>query len=159
MSAGGPNREAHRQVVPDGLRYENASWRREGLQARCDVHTVAHEIGSVDHHVAKVNCDAPDHALGAGASGFRFSNAILYGKRAPHCIDGTAEFDQEAVTHGLEQPPPVLLQGRIDYRLALPREAVQRFLFGVRYETAESDHICADDGGETSVHGIPPTAG
>src|SRR5262249_40030684 len=78
----------------------DAAGLRDALDTRRDIHAVAHQVVALDHDGADMNADAKRQA----ALAVRF----LYRLGAAHRLNGAGELDQEAVTHGLEQPPGVL---------------------------------------------------
>ena len=64
---------------------------RDALDARRNIHAVAHQVVALDHDVADMNADAQRQA--PQVVGF------LYRLGAAHRLNGAGELDQEAVAH------------------------------------------------------------
>src|SRR5262249_25797765 len=90
------------------------------LDARGHIHAVAEDVVVVADDVADVDADAKgDLSVPAG-------HLLLNGYGARHRVDRAGEFDQEAVAGRLDDPAPVLPNGRIDDVAADGLESFER---------------------------------
>ena len=73
-----------------------------------DVHAVAKEIPTPDHHIADVNADPELKAAILGLSGARLGQLLLYRDGALDGIHGARELGQHAVASRVGDPAPVV---------------------------------------------------
>ena len=123
----------------------DATGLRDALDTRRDIHAVAHQVVALDHDVADMNADAQRQA--ASVVGF------LYRLGAAHRLNSAGELDQEAVTHGLEQPSSVLGDLGLDDLGAQCFELRQRSGLVAAHELRVADHIGYQDRGKAALFG------
>ena len=80
----------------------------ERLQPCCDVHAIAVDIVLIDDHIAEVDPDPNFDPLVLGERALPFAHRLLDLAGAAHRLDRAREFDQQAVTGGLDDAPTML---------------------------------------------------
>jgi hypothetical protein len=79
-----------------------------------DVHPIPVNLLALDHHVAEVNADAKLHPpLGREARVLSFESGLNI-DGAVHCLDHACEFGEHTVAGGVDEPPVMLPDLRID---------------------------------------------
>src|SRR5215217_3901872 len=73
-----------------------------------DIHTVAKEVSSPDHHIAHVNADPELKPPLLGLSGARLCELLLNGNAALDRIDRARKLGEHAVASGVGDPAPML---------------------------------------------------
>jgi hypothetical protein len=86
----------------------------QGLEARGDVDAVAVDVALIDDDVTDIDADAKLDAPIGGRSRIARSHFALHLDRTAHRVYHAAEFDQHAVAGGLDDPPTMLGNLRID---------------------------------------------
>ena len=97
----------------------NTPRRGERLKARRDIDTVPVDVVAVDDDVADIDADAKLDAPIDWNCGIALVHATLDLDRAAHCVDDAGEFDQCAVTGGLDDAAAMLGDLGIDQRDAV----------------------------------------
>ena len=117
----------------------------ESLQTRCDVDTIAKYIIALDDHVAKVDANTKHNSTAVRNIGIAHSHAALNSKAALHSINGACEFDQQAVTHLLYEPPMKSGYRRVDELTVMAMKGRQRSGFVGSHESAVTHNIRAQN--------------
>ncbi len=130
----------------------NIAARLEGLaEAGGYVDAIAMDVLSLDDDVAKVNPDAKKHLSTIGFAVLPCRHIVLYIRRTLDGIDDTAELDQEAVTHGLDEAAPVVGDGRFDDLVETPIELCPRAGLVLPHQSAVTDHVSREYRGQPSL--------
>src|SRR5215204_6829346 len=74
------------------------------LQASRDIHPLAKEVRSPDHHITDVNAYPEQEPPILCVSSVRLCQLPLHRQSALDCINSTREFGQHAVTSGVRNP-------------------------------------------------------
>ena len=120
----------------------------ELLQARGHVHAIAEDVVVLADHVAEVDADAKaDLALRRHVA-VAPRHALLDLDRARHGIRDARELDQHAVAGGLDQPPLVLGDRRVDQLETMGLETRERARLIGFHQAAVADHVGGEDGRE-----------
>jgi hypothetical protein len=77
------------------------------------------DVVSFDNYVANVDADSKQHFFVIGFTALTYRNTILDIRRTLNSIHDTAKLHQEAISHRLEEPPSVFLNGGIYYFIDL----------------------------------------
>ena len=96
----------------------DAAWLGDSLEAGCDVDAIAENIVVVDDDVPDVNADAKFDPEFRRHGGVLLSHLSLDFHRTARRIDSTGEFDQHAITGGLDDATAVRGDPGIDKRLS-----------------------------------------
>ena len=89
------------------------------------------DVAVLDDDVADIDADAKLDAAVRRQSGVAFGHHRLHLARAAQCVDDAGEFDQEAVTGGLDDAALMAADHRIDELGAKRLEPAERvFLVG-----------------------------
>src|SRR6202007_2929997 len=86
----------------------DASWLRQCLQTRRDIHAVAKEVPSAHHHVADVDTNAETNAAIWCKTGVRFGQGGLCIHRALHGLNGATKLRKDTVARRVRYAAPVV---------------------------------------------------
>ena len=76
----------------------------------------------------------------------------ILGLLEPQGFDRRGIFDQQAIAHGLDDPPAGGLYRRIDDVRPRRPQPVQRAFLIPGHQPGKSDHVCGHDGGQAAFH-------
>src|SRR5262249_34709861 len=122
---------------------DSARW-RQGLEPRCDVYAVAHEIAFIDYDVAEIDADAKPHPIGLGELPIALVDLELDFGGAPHRLDRAGEFGNDTVACTSEDSSRVPGDQRIN-DLTVGPEGSEGTLLVLAYESTVADHIGRKD--------------
>jgi hypothetical protein len=105
-----------------------------------------------------VNGHSPNQALVGGASRFSLGDLGLPLHCTANRIDRTGEFEEQTVSHCLEEASPVPRGDRFDDRAALLAQPRQRALLSQTNEPTEPCNIGAKHRCEATLHLQPPVS-
>ena len=105
--------EREREFLFDFLRHltrdANPAWSSQLLQPRCDVHPFATAVFAINNHLADVGADAHVEPFLFRHGGVALGHSTLKRHGALDSINHTAELDEEAIAHQLEDSPVMLV--------------------------------------------------
>ena len=139
-------------LVAHDRRTGDAAGARQALQSRRHVDAVAVEVVALDDDVAEIDADAELDMPVLGHSGVALQHAALDLDRAARRVEDTAEFDQEAVAHHLEDAAVVFGDGGIEELAAVLLQGTHRPLFISLHEAAVAHHIGRQYGGKPTLN-------
>ena len=122
------------------------------LHAVGDVDAVAVDVVALDDDVAEIDADAEIEPLLGRHGGVALRLLLLHLDGAAHGVDDAGELDQQAVAHGLDQPPVMGGDLRLEDLLQVGLEAGARALLVDLAQAAIADDIGDQDGGEPTLH-------
>ena len=144
--------ERHAEPVPgliaDRARDADAAGLGELLQARGHVHAIAEDVVVLADHVAEVDADAKADLAPRRHVAVAPRHAPLDLDRTRHGIRDARELDQHAIAGGLDQPPLVLGDRRVDQLETMGLETRERARLIGFHQAAVSDHVGREDGRE-----------
>ena len=126
------------------LRRCNATRLGETLQAGGDIHTVAEEVSSPDHHIAHVNADPELKPPLLGLSGARLCELLLNRNGALDRIDRARKLGQHAIASGVGDPAPMLSNQPV-HDLASGSEGAQSPGLVLAYQAGVPRHISGEN--------------
>jgi hypothetical protein len=147
-------------VLVDGIGDEHAAYLGESFDPRGDVDAVAIEIVAFDDHVAEIDPNAQfDAAIRLNAD-VSLRHRLLHRDRTAHRIDDAGKFHQQAVAGGLDKPPMVLGDFRIEELAAQRFEAFERAFLIRPHQPRVARHIGREDRSEAAglAHVASPAA-
>ncbi len=101
-------------VIAHGTRDAYSARRTLGLQPGCYIHAISVQIHAIGNDVADVDADAKPHGPIGGLIAIVFGNLLLHFDRAAHCPFDAIEHDQQRIACGLNDPPAMLVDRRVD---------------------------------------------
>jgi hypothetical protein len=104
-----------------------------------------------DDHVAEIDADAEFDAPGGRDARVPFGHAVLHGEGAGDCFDDARKLDQQPVAGGLDHPPLVFGEFRIDQLAAQRLEPGQCPGLVLAHQPRVTRDIGREDGGETAL--------
>src|SRR5665213_3732366 len=125
---------------------------RDPLEASRDIDAVAENVVVIDDDVADMNADPEVDPRWLRHAAILFCHAMLNFDRAADRIDRAGEFDQYAVTGGLDDTPAMFGNGRIDDRFADCLEPGQRAFFAGPHQPAIANDISRQHGSQPPLH-------
>ena len=135
-------------LIANGARDADAAGLGELLQARGHVHAIAEDVVVLADHVAEVDADAKADLAPRRRVAVAPRHAPLDLDRARHRIRDARELDQHAVPGGLDQPPLVLGDRRVDQLETMGLETRERARLIGFHQAAVPDHVGRKDGRE-----------
>jgi len=129
------------------------SARRPYLQPRRDVDAVAINVAAIGDYVAEIDPDAKPQAALLGEIEIAVGHRALNFARTAHSVDHTRELRQHAVAGGLDDPPVMLADLRIDQFAQMRLEAFVRAFLIRTHQARIAHHIGGEDRGETAGGG------
>jgi len=136
----------------------DAAGRRDLLQARRDVHTVAEDVVAVDHHVADMHAHAERHAQRLRLRRVPLGHVALHGDGAGHGRDDGWKLGEETVARELDDPPAVQADHRLQRR-QMPLQRADGAVLVPPGQGAEAGHVGGENGGKAAGHGGSPSLG
>jgi hypothetical protein len=132
----------------------------QGLDACGDIDAVAIEVVALDDHVAEIDADAQFDAAVRPGTGVPLGHRLLHRDRAAHRVDDAGKFHQQAVAGGLDDPPAVLGDLRIEELTAQRFQTFERALLIRPHQPRIPRHIGGEDRGEAAglAHASSPSA-
>jgi len=103
------------------------------LQARRNIHAVADQVITLDHHVAEVDADAEMHSLVFGEGGSQSLNGLLDLHRGPNRFYRAWELGNDAVPGSAEYPALVFPDEPIDLLAAGLKDPIGPLLIGAHH--------------------------
>ena len=139
-------------VVIGRARDQNAARLANPLQPRRDVDAVAENVVALDQHVAEIDADAVDDALGFGRPGVALDHQLLDRNRAFDGGDDRRKLQQQAVARRLDDAPA---DACYDWarRLAMLPNAKRRPRLVLAHESRVADDVGGEDRGEAAGRG------
>ena len=105
-----------------------------------DVHAIAEQVTSPDHHIADVDADAELKAAILRHPGVRLCELLLNGYSALNRIDRARELCEHAIASGVGNPSPVVLNQSI-HDLAGRRQGAQRRRLVLAYQARVPGYV------------------
>ena len=134
-------------LVVDGLRNADCAGLGERLEPGSDVDAIAKDVVAVDDHVAEIDADPQlETALGRDRL-IDCARCSLHLDSAAQRVDDARKIRQQAVACGTDDPPAMRRDQRVD-RTAEFAERLMRTRFILAHQSAETDYVRVQDGGE-----------
>ena len=133
-------------------RNQHAARLANPLQPRRDIDALAENVVALDQHVAEVDADAVDDALGLGHVGVALGHQLLDGDRAFDGGDDGRKFQQQPVAHRLDDAPAELRHER-PRRLAMLAHRARRPRLVLAHQAGIADDVDGHDRGEAAGRG------
>ena len=124
----------------------------DGFEARCNVHTIAVEIASLDHNIAKIHANAKNDMAIFGLIAVGGRHTLLQIDRALNGIDGAGELDQYTVAGDLEDATAMFGNQRFQNIMAPRLEDSQCAGFVSLHQPAVAHYIGSKDGSDVAFH-------
>jgi hypothetical protein len=149
-------------MVVGRARDQHAARLAEALQPRRNIDAVAENVVALDQHVAEVDADAIDDALGFGRPGVALDHQFLDRDRGFDGGDDGGKLQQQSVARRLDDAPA---QARHDRprRFAMLSDRKGRARLVLAHQPRVADDVGGEDRGEAAGGGhcsgplIPPT--
>ena len=132
----------------DGIGDEHPAGIGQGFDPRGDIDAVAVEVVALDDHIAEIDADAQFDAVVRFDAGVALRYRLLHRDGAPHCIDDAGKFDQQTVAGGLDDPPVMLGDLRIDELMAQRIQSSERAFLIRPHQPRIPRHIGGEDRSE-----------
>ncbi len=140
-----------RHLITHGARYRDTAGRRQRLQTGRDIDTVAVNVVAFDNDFAKRNADAVADLIGFGCNALRLRRLLNIVCTIDRGNDA-AEFHQCAVAHQLDDASAIRGNARIEDRLPVPLEPLERARFVALHQRAVADDVGGHDDGQFALH-------
>src|SRR6476659_9213455 len=121
-------REPVASLGVDRLRDADAAGPRHRFQPRGDIDAVPHEVVAFDDDVAEVDPDAKTQLASVGEVGVPLGELELDLGGTPHCLDGTRELGNNAVSGAAEDAPFMAPDQPVDEFATRPELRKRAFL-------------------------------
>ena len=108
-------------MVTHGARYAYAARRAFGLEPNRHINGVTMQVGFVPNGIADVDPDPKADRPVGGLVTVEQGDILLHFDRAPHGPLDAVEHHEQGVASGLDNPPAMRADGRIDEIAAEPR--------------------------------------
>ncbi len=128
-----------------GARYQDATGRRLGLEARGDVHAVAEQIVVLDDQVAEMQPHAEQDGAILGLGAGLLANRLLQLDGGGERVDGAGELHQHAVAGQLDDAAAALGQQRHELLLADGAQPGDGAALIPAHQPGVADHIGSQD--------------
>ena len=134
-------------VLIRGARNGHVARFRDALEAGGDVDAVAKDIVALDQYVAEMDADPVEDALRLGDAFIAGRHLPLHRERALDRLDDGRKVDEHPVAHGLEQPPAMRGDDRLN-GLAPLAHRIRRPRLVLPHHARIADNVGGEDGGE-----------
>ena len=124
-----------------GVGDQHAAGSREALETRGDIHTVAEHVIALDDDIAQVHANSKDQVGRRRRAFVPCRDAFLNADRALDRVDRAREFRQNAVAGGLENPPAMRLDRRIENAISNGMQRGKRADFVRLHQPGKADDI------------------
>ena len=143
-------------VIVGGAGNQHPARLANPLEPRRDIDALAQNVVALDQHVAEIDADAVDDALGLGDVGVALGHQLLDRDRAFDGGDDGGKFQQQPVTHRLDDAPAVARHDR-PRRLAMLAHRPRRPRLVLAHQAGIADDVDGHDRGKpaSTCHRLP----
>ena len=150
------NRELRFHLIIGRSGDRNAARFRERLYPVGNIDAVAVNILALDDDVPEIDTNAKNQTLFPWSSSIALSLFALHLDRTTQCGDHALELDQQAVTHGLDQPSIILGDLWLEDLVQVILKTGARSLLVDLAQMAVTDDISNQNGCKTALHAPGP---
>jgi hypothetical protein len=122
------------------------------LQACGDVDAIAQHVLVLDHHIAQVDADPEADAAILRHIGLTSGQGDLDINGAPDGFDRAVELDEQAVAHGLDDPPAMPGDSWIDQGPSVGLQPRDRAFLVQPDQARVASHVGAHEGHQLALH-------